>query len=300
MIDATADTPLLPPPLQRWLADRLPELEAVTDVSWPRDSSRVWRLSTPAGAAFAKISPSVEDYQREVYAYEHVAGVLADHEAPRLLSADPHLRALLTTPLPGRVVRDLPLEPRAEQRAHELAGQLLRRWHDHPVTDPDQVRGRIVASATAQADEASRCLERTAGQLTDDQYALVEQVVHELPALAEQLPIVYQHGDFSPRNWLWDESAESLGLIDFQLSAHGSAVGDLIWLHGALWPIRPDLKDAFFTGFARDLTDAERRALPLLTTRLAVSYLTTGLTVDNAMLIDRGRAVLARLVEAHG
>ncbi|MFE6052564.1 aminoglycoside phosphotransferase family protein [Kitasatospora sp. NPDC056446] len=300
MTDATPDTGL-PPELEAWLAARLPGLDATEDVSWPRETSQVWRVATPTGPVFAKISPSEADHRREVYAYDNVTAAFAEHETPRLLAHDPHLRALLTSPLPGRVVRDLPLDQAAERRAHELAGHLLRRWHAHPAPDEQQVRGQVVTAATVQADEAARCLHRTAATLTPGQRALVARVASDLPGLAAHLPLVYRHGDNSPRNWLWHAppgAPGSVGLIDFQMADHGAAVNDLVWLHGALWPNRPDLRSAFLTGYGRDLTDTEQQALRLYTARLAVSYLTTGLTEDNTMLVDRGRRVLDHLVHA--
>jgi hypothetical protein len=42
--------------------------------------------------------------------------------APRLLAADPALLAVLTSPLAGEVVRDLPLAPEMQAPAHTQAG----------------------------------------------------------------------------------------------------------------------------------------------------------------------------------
>lgn len=65
---------------------------------------------------------------------------------------------------------------------------------------------------------------------------------------------------------------------------------------GAAWPTRSDLRDAFLTGYGRLLSSTEQRALVLLTARLGVSYLSTGLTKTNTVLIDRGRTVLEHMV----
>ncbi|MEU2209743.1 phosphotransferase [Streptomyces hygroscopicus] len=110
--------------------------------------------------------------------------------------------------------------------------------------------------------------------------------------------MAYRHGDYSPRNWLWDEAAGHHSLIDFEESAPGIAVEDLVWLCGAAWPIRPDLRAAFLTGYGRPLSSTEQRALVLLTARLGVSYLSTGLTKTDTVLIDRGHTVLQHLVRA--
>lgn len=295
----TLHTPL-PADLRQWVTHCLPGLATVTDVSWPRDGSRVWRVASGTDEAYVKLSPTPEDYAREVHAYEHAASSLAAHEAPRLLAADPGLRAIMTSPLPGLVVRGLSLTAEVESRVHQLAGRLLRRWHDHPEPASGQVRDALMASVAEQAAEAAACLERTAEHLTYAERALVQQVSQELPQLAEDLPVVFRHGDYSPRNWLWDAERGTHGLIDFEKSDHGIAVEDLVWLCGAVWPTRPDLKTAFLDGYARRLSDAEWRALPLLAARLAVSYLNAGITKQEPVLVERGRTALMHLVRASG
>ncbi|WP_345346462.1 aminoglycoside phosphotransferase family protein [Actinoallomurus liliacearum] len=142
----------------------------------------------------------------------------------------------MTTPLPGRVVKGLSLPPETEDQVHKQAGQLLRRWHDHPEPVPGHTRDSIMASIIEQAEEATACLERTAEHLPDAQRALVEEVSRDLPELTEGLPLVFRHGDYSPRNWLWDAERATHGLIDFEAATHGHAIEDLVWLRGAPGP----------------------------------------------------------------
>ncbi|MFE5618348.1 aminoglycoside phosphotransferase family protein [Streptomyces sp. NPDC056463] len=291
------DAPL-PADLRQWVTRRLPGLAQVLDVSWSRGDSQVWRVDSGTEAAYVKLSPNPENFAREVRGYDHAARSLADGEAPRLLACDPDLRAILSSPLPGRVVRGLPLTAGEETRVHELAGRLLRRWHDHPVPRTGRERAEIRAAVARQADEVAACLERTADRLTDAQRALVQRVCDELPRLAEDLPIVFRHGDYSTRNWLWDARRGTHSLIDFEKSDHGIAVEDLVWLCCAAWPPRPELAPAFLGGYGRGLSDTERQALPLFTARLGVAYLDTGITRRDPKLADRGRTILTRMVHA--
>ncbi|QEU83436.1 aminoglycoside phosphotransferase family protein [Streptomyces viridosporus] len=290
----------LPPELHQWVTRHLTGMDtaAVTDASWPRGASRVWRVRTDHGEVFVKLYPSTEKYEREVQGCEHATRALAADEAPRLLASDPDRPAVVLSALPGRVVRGLPLEQAEEQRVHRLAGGLLRRWHDTPEPIGDREHQRIRASVTAQADEAAVILERLGDQLAPAERNLVRDAAHNLPDLARALPLAYRHGDYSPRNWLWDEAAGHHSLIDFEESAPGLAVEDLVWLCGAAWPTRPDLRDAFLTGYGQLLSSTEQRALVLLTARLGVSYLSTGLTKADTVLIDRGRTVLQHMVRA--
>ncbi|BDH15345.1 aminoglycoside phosphotransferase family protein [Streptomyces hygroscopicus] len=288
-----------PDDLRAWVDRFLPGVEQVTDVSWPRSSSRVWRVAAGSSAAFVKVSPSETDYDREVIGYAFAARALADHEAPWLMAADPDLRAIMSTPLPGQVVRGLPLEAGVELRVHELAGRLLRRWHDHSTPATEQDRQAVRTSMREQAQEAAACLESTARHLDGEQRNLVEAASWGLPGMAEKLPLVFQHGDYSTRNWLWDANRGHLGLIDFAMAHHGPAVEEFVWLCGAVWAVRPDLKAAYLAGYGRPLSSAEERLLLLLTTRLGVSYLNSGLVKQRPDLVERGQLILDRMAHPY-
>jgi Ser/Thr protein kinase RdoA (MazF antagonist) len=293
----------LPADLRNWVTTRMGELTAVTDMSWSRIASvvrsRVWQVAAGETEAFLKVSAGTDEFAREVHGYAFAARALGAHQAPRLLAVDADLRVILTAPLPGRIVRGLPLAVDEEHRLHESAGRLLRRWHDHSEPISAQQRPAILASVADQADEAAVCLERTAGSLTAGQRVLVQRACRELPELAEDLPLVYRHGDYNTRNWMWHPD-HGHGLIDFELAAPGIAIEELVWLSAAVWANRRDLKAAFLAGYARPFSTAEARALPLFATRLAVSYLATGLTENNAVLIERGQRALADLERDSG
>ncbi|MFE4664599.1 aminoglycoside phosphotransferase family protein [Streptomyces sp. NPDC056716] len=294
-----AESMPMPDDLRRWVTGRLPGMKGAVDVSWPRGNSRVWRITAGQDTAFVKLSPTPGDWEREQRGYAYAAGFLREHEAPRLLAVDEGLRAVLTSHLPGRIVRGLELAADEERRIHELAGRLLGRWHGHSAPAGVQDRSALCAAAAGQAAEAAACLENTVGRLERAELALVQRVVRELPLLASDLPLVFQHGDYSTRNWMWNADAGTHGLIDFERAAPGAAVEEFVWMCGALWGTRPDLKESFLTGYGRPLTAAEELALPLFTARLGVSYLSTGLTKGSRELVDRGHFVLAHLSRNH-
>ncbi|MEU6291745.1 phosphotransferase [Streptomyces sp. NPDC046988] len=172
-----------PPELSDWVAGHLPGLDANEDRSWPRSTSLVWRVSAAGRNAYVKISPSDLEFEREVAGYSFTAAHLSETQAPRLLACDPGLRAILSTPLPGRVVRDLPLEAGIELRLYEAAGRLLRHWHDasEPGTAAD--RAAVRSDMEDKAREAADCLEDVAPYLAADRLALVEAASQELPGL---------------------------------------------------------------------------------------------------------------------
>ncbi|MFD4241873.1 aminoglycoside phosphotransferase family protein [Streptomyces sp. NPDC058525] len=294
-----ANTPL-PSDLQQWAANHLPGLATATvsDASWPRGDSRIWKVATGSTAAFVKLYPSPDKFGREIRGCEHATRALTADEAPQVIAANDRLPAVILTALTGDVVRGLELAKAEEQRVHQLAGKLLRRWHDSPTAISVIDRENIMAAITAQAGEAATCLDRIGDQLSPAARDLVTQVSTDLVGHVQHLPHAFRHGDYSPRNWLWDQAAGLHSIIDFEEAAPGIPVEDLVWLCGAMWPDRPDLRRAFLAGYGRDLSPHEDRALILLTTRLGVSYLATGLAKQDQVLIDRGHSVVDRMVRA--
>ncbi|MFB7597620.1 aminoglycoside phosphotransferase family protein [Streptomyces sp. NPDC056160] len=286
---------LFPPELRDWVAGHLPGLDAYEDRSWPRSTSRVWRVSAGNRSAYVKLSPTALDFERELAGYAFTAAHLRETDAPRLLACDPGLLAILSSPLPGRVVRDLPLEASTELRLHKDAGRLLRRWHEASSTGTDADRAAVRSDMEDQAREAADCLEDVAPYLSADQLSLIEAASTELPGLAERLPLVYRHGDYETRNWLFDEDSGRHGLIDFAMARYGVAAAEFRWLFGAVWSVRPQLREAYFAGYGRPLTADEDRLLHLLTVRLGASYLRNGLAKDHEELVARGRLILDRM-----
>lgn len=280
---------LVPADVLDWVSSKMGDVSNALDTSWPRENSQVWCVTSSTGSAYVKVSPSASDFEQEVAGYSYAERALAGTERPRLLSTHDGLKALLSSPQPGDVMRGLPLEQDEELSAHKEAGRLLRRWHDHSGTvtvgERDAARKRV----TEQADEARACLPSMSDRLDPFQISLLMVAADELPELAELNAPVICHGDFSTRNWLWDHSSTRLGVIDFEKSGPGYIVEDMVWLYGALWLTRPSLRTAFFAGYGRALSWYEERLLQLLMVRLVVSYWHTGLTIGRDDLVDRGR-----------
>jgi Ser/Thr protein kinase RdoA (MazF antagonist) len=287
------------PHLEQWVAARVGAAESVEDVSWPRASSRVWRVAAAGRTAYVKVSVGDRHYQREVYAYRHAAPALGYGSAPRLLATEPRLRAMLITPLPGALVTHMSLTPARERTLHRAAGGLLRRWHDLAPRSLDSRR---------QADEGvRRIVERSAVRLaragdlvTRAQQDLVHRSQQELQALGPQLPAAFRHGDFRPRNWLWDGLGQQLGLLDFERAGMGVAVADFVWLAAGWWPDNSLLREAMFTGYGRELTEAEERALPALAALAVVDDLQWAAGNGDAADVRVAQRTLLRLQEAVG
>jgi aminoglycoside phosphotransferase (APT) family kinase protein len=292
---ASAGTGELPGPLAELARRAAGEIVAVVDRSWPRDNSAVWEVRSGCGSSwFVKQHPSQRLHGREVSAYRHWTAALGIARAPALAAVDSRMLAIVVTGLPGQVVRDLRLGAGDEREAHRQAGVLLRRLHEIAVARAghesiDRIAGRV--------DEHLR---GAAGLLAPAETALVRRCAAELAAIAPQLPAVPTHGDVQPRNMLWDPATRQLALIDFERAELAPAIRDLVRLEYGPWDQRPDLRDAFISGYGRNLTSAERHALRCMAALDALSGLQWGTANADAEVTSRSRRALERLLGMPG
>ena len=70
----------------------------------------------------------------------------------------------------------------------------------------------------------------------------------------EPAVVVATHGDYHPRNWLWDDG--TVRVIDFGRAAWRPAMTDLARLATREWLGRPELETAFLEGYGDDPREA--------------------------------------------
>ncbi|MET9778820.1 phosphotransferase [Streptomyces sp. NPDC006367] len=258
-----------------------------TDVSWARAKSRVWRAhGAEGGTWYVKVHQNDRFHQREVAALRGWA-VSLGAAAPRLVAADASLRAVVVTALPGRPLHGRVLAPVREREVFHRIGALARRIHESTPSYP------APAGSGPAVDKADRHLAAARPYLTPGD----EEFVRELVRQAEDLmPLEYveTHGDFQLRNILYDDSDGSVAVIDLERSEPGPAVRDLVRLSDA-WASRPDLYEAFMSGYSRSLTAAEEARLVIDTALDAVSGIQFGIAHGEPELIERGHRTLTRL-----
>lgn len=282
----------IPPALAALAQQAAGEITSVTDRSWPRENSAVWEVRTATRRRyFVKRHPSPRFHQREVAAYQEIVPSLGWARAPELIAADQNLTAIVITGLPGQVVKGLALSPTTELQVHREAGKLLRRIHNVPITVPGtQGTERVI-------ERCEEHLHRADGLLSARQVAFVRACAGTLSAIAPRLQVTATHGDFQPRNFLWDRRTCRLRLIDFERAELGPAVQDLVRLEYGSWDTRPELREAFLDGYNRNLTDDETQALSCLAALDALSGLQWGTEHSDGEVIDRARATFTRLMK---
>jgi Ser/Thr protein kinase RdoA (MazF antagonist) len=246
----------LPSELLAFAAQVLGPSELIADCSWGHRMSSVMSLRDRTGATwFLKQHTDRERYLDEVAAYHRWVPALGSR-APRLRAADDSLHAVILSAVPGEspawpadTIDDGDDDKHAEEAAVQHgAGALLRRFHDgQPALPWDDF-------AAAKAEEFEQLAPFAAVLLTSRELAAARSQVGELTG--QSCPgRVACHRDYTPRNWLVD--AGTVYVVDFEWSRLDVWVSDLARLHLGIWATRPDLREAFISGYGRDLAGAD-------------------------------------------
>ncbi|MET9021717.1 aminoglycoside phosphotransferase family protein [Actinopolymorpha sp. NPDC004070] len=211
----------------------------VREHSWPHRGAAVFEVRDATGRRwFVKRHQRREQYDRELRAYRRWVPSLRPH-APDLCSSDDERRMLVLSAVPGEVVPDHTPE------VYRAGGALLRRLHDAEEISPDP---DYAASKEAELED---WLTRSEGLLDPAETAFVRSEIRCL----ERLPsprTVPCHRDYSPRNWLLDDT--NLYVIDFEWARPDAWVADLGKLFFGPWQGRSDLREAFLDGYGHALT----------------------------------------------
>lgn len=258
------------------------EIAGVTDCSWQRDSSAVWRLASASGSCwYLKRHSSGRFHAREVAALRGWAQVLGHGRVPGLAAADPGQLIMVITAVPGQPVSGLRLSLRAEREVHRQAGLLLGRLH---ATAREPEAGADIGRMTSRVEGHLR---DAGGLLTPAQRRMVRDCASRLARLGARVPAVASHGDFQPRNWLWDPASRQLGVIDWERAEPAAAIRDLVRLQHGAWDRRPDLREHFFAGYGRALTPQEREMLSCYAVLDALSGLLWGRANGDDEVVNR-------------
>ncbi|MER6913852.1 phosphotransferase [Streptomyces sp. NPDC000594] len=276
-----------PAPAVREFAERaVGRVTSWTDLSWAREDSRVWRARTTTGGTWCvKVHQSDRFQERETAAYRSWVPALGA-AAPRLVAADPGLRAVVFTAVPGRPLYGAVLEPGRERRVFHRIGRLAALIHASAPPRP----------GTGGAPAALRKLERhlvgARTRLVPGDEAFIRTVA-EKAARLPALDLVPTHGDLQPRNLLLGEG-DAVRVVDFERAQEGPAVRDFVRLADS-WADRPDLHEAFTAGYGRPLTGAEEQHLAVESMLDAVSGIQYGARHHDPELAERGLRTLVRL-----
>ncbi|MEF9886872.1 phosphotransferase [Streptomyces sp. P9-A4] len=250
-----------------------------------RGESRVWRVDGAEGGEwYIKTHQNDRFHQREVAALRSwVPGLGA--AAPRLVAADPTLRAVVLTAVGGRTLHGTVHPPEQQCRIFHRIGQLAAAIHHSAPPRP--------AADSLPLGKLERHLAGALPHLAPSDEKFIRATAERAAGLAP-LKTVPTHADFQLRNLRWDETADALYVIDFERSEDGPAVRDFVRLSDA-WHGRPDLFQAVMDGYGRLFTPEEEAQLTVLSFLDAVSGISYGTAHGDPELVERGLRTLARL-----
>lgn len=216
-----------------------PGAALVADHSWALPGRTVLRLRHAGRDVVVKAGlPDDHHMDREITAHSEVVAPLADRGlAPRLLRADPRLRLMVTTWLPGVLVEGTPAEH--EPEVYRQAGRVLALFHAQQGRPGDDHELRADARSLAWLQGEHRIPDEVVARLR-------AELAHPVPPRT----LLPSHGDWGPRNWLVDDGR--VAAIDFGRTDWRPAATDLTRLHAKQFRGRPDLERAFVEGYGGD------------------------------------------------
>ncbi|MFG3363496.1 phosphotransferase [Streptomyces sp. NPDC048156] len=272
-------------------------VESVTDTytvvaEHPRPGTirpSLWEVQAPGGRRwFAKQHVGPKLHRREVDAYQKWTVALGEGRTPDLVAAEAVSHTVLVTAVPGHSLDSLRLPAEQERKAYEQAGELLARHH-------------AAASGEPTADPTEDEWEETVSKVLVPATAYVPK--HELPTVRAllskpppRLPQVAGHGDYMPKNWMWDESEQLMRVIDFERAELQPAPQrDLSRLRYRILHHNPDFNAAFHHGYGRTLTEEEAAACRAYGALDAVDSLAWGIQHHDLGLVDEAHTMLENL-----
>lgn len=277
----------LPAPAADYTRRIVGPFDLVATRAWRYHGGEVWEVSASETRYIVKRHSNSRHWRQEVAGYQRAAA-LTPGRVPRLIGADEDLTVIITTLLPGTGLDRAALGPDEEREAYRQAGTLLRSLHGAASPGPDaEIPGRLIAKAHAALARARQSLTSTETAVITSQIACMEQI-------AARLPTVATHGDFQPRNLLWDPAARVLGVIDFEKSALAPAARDIASITAAIPHDQDDLLAAFYKGLGREPDGGELAAVTAFTVLTVLTDYAWGQENGDHAAVTAARGTFAR------
>ena len=232
------------------------------NLSWEHGESDVWRAELASGeAVIVKRHRQPAKFAAECAAYENWAAAVG--RCPRLLAAQGgDLRAMILSAVPGGPLLMSEVDAEQEAEHYAEAGRWLRRLHELPWEDSDELN--VAAALTKRSAAWSQ---RARALLNSPLHPSVIEAVHarvsaQWPAATAIPARVPCHRDFTARNWI--VSGPQLWVIDFEHARADWSLVDLERVASSIPKERGDLWTAFEAGYGRRLGSTEQELLERL------------------------------------
>lgn len=297
---------MLPDVLAVWCETVIGGFVVLGNCSHPHGESQVWRLQSESSGATYYLKAHRRDgkKEREIWAYKQAAP-LFDSFAPRLVAVrDDTPSALLLSALPGEPMERVSLTLEQERNAWEKAGEILFRFHSitspwfgRPDRNGEPMEGTHADAETFWQSRLTDWIDRAerGKYLSPDEIAFARDHAQDMIAFRDE-PAVATHHDYTPRNWIVSpETGEWLGAIDFEHTCFDVRVADFKLHQDRFFDNRPDLKEAFFTGYGVLLTQRQEAQLQIMHLHQGVSGVVWSREHNDVDFEASNHAILDRL-----
>jgi hypothetical protein len=256
--------------------------------------SSVLRIRDASGTIwFLKHHGDSARYRAELTAYRKWVPALRE-AAPRLRAFDDSLGAMVLSAVPGEAAlwpasggSGPAVDRLAEQAVQRAAGKMLRRLHEAQpaLAWPD--------FAAVKLEEFDRLRPAAAALLRPRELDLARAHIAALAGIPAPVRVPCHH-DYTPRNWLVHNGA--LYVIDFEWSGLDARVADFARLYLGVWASRPDLMEAFLSGYGQALSRTDREILHGCAALTAVWLLVKAHETRQPSFEDASRIALLRII----
>jgi len=262
----------------------LPGAVVVSDHSWGLVGTTVLELRDADGLIYIVKAGDADDHHiaRELVAHrEWLAGLTSVGRAPSLVFSEEAAKILVTRHLAGQLVEGTDHE-HAPDTYHQ-AGELLALFHGQlEVIDDGEFERR-------QKEETLAWLTRP-HRIAADAVSTLTEVVSNWPT--PTTVNVPTHGDWQPRNWLFDGGLVSV--IDFGRASLRPAATDFARLSAQQFRTSPALEQAFVDGYGSDPREPD--AWLRLRIREAVGTAAWAYKVGNETFEKQGHRMIAEVL----
>lgn len=296
----------LPEPLHQWVHSLLNNFIVASDHSHTHGEAQVWRLSAGGKEYFVKTHRREKKWEREVFAYEQWVPSLGAHNAPELVALYTEPHAILLTALPGIVMEETQLTMEQELEAWRKAGSVLAQLHaitndlfgrphrDGSLIDPE--KSPVIFFKTSMEGWIARAESRRC--LSADEIAFAHSVIDKADIFEGEVPTAI-HGDYTPRNWMVDPlTGKWTGVFDFEHARWDLRVADFKRHRHRFFHQRPDLEEAFFTGYGIKPDERMKLQIRLMEVQQSLSGFVWALEHNETAFAQENRRILHHLMQS--
>lgn len=241
------------------------------------------KVRTTTGRYVVRVMARLTTEEHVLYAH-HIISILRENGLPAMLPLLTQTGEAYSC-LDGRIVQIHHFASgenfNGDPRQAMSSGRMLRRMHEVLADEP---AGPVPVWSNYPSDEVIREGLRRLRNMADGIYTddvdvaerLYDRVAKQWEPVSADLPTTIIHGDWHPRNQLYDEHGEVVCIMDFDFVQKAERLHDVAYAVSTLLRDRSNiyLGESFLQGYGR-LEASERAAFPVAVARASGFFIWT-------------------------